>query len=175
VLGTPLRVEQLCEGFFEALRKVFLVPALLLFGFSYASVFAEPLGDAFAKASVASLAGVLVVALVIAIVVMLALLDLWAVSWFGLWMGLRWGKPGPAVTRTVLFVLVLPLLAAFFCLPAALVVLMLKNFAFMSRGREQLQRRFRAIVAGEVALDTERSVLRVTEARPPALPNVLDG
>jgi hypothetical protein len=172
LLSTPEPVARLVEGHFRGLRRLFLGPVVCLFFVGIPLLFADEIADAVWRSSVT---GVLIVGLGVSILLLFALLDFYAVAWFGLWMGLRLPKVGSALTRTILFVLVLPLVGGVLCSPTWPVIWLLKNLIFMSYAREQLRRHFRAVVAGEFPPGSEPAARRSVPAKPGQLPNVLDG
>lgn len=173
LLGTPLTGVQITESLSSALRHWFHGPALVLLGAAYGCVFAEPVGEVFAAAS---LLGISVTVLLIALIVLLAVFDLHAASWYGLWLGLRWGKVGPALMRTVLFVLLLPMAAGVLCLVAVPLGWVLKNLFFMNHAHQRLQTQLRAIAMGdELPKRGESAEDPGLSQVSSALPNVLEG
>ena len=108
-------------------------------------------------------------------------MDLFAASRYGMWMGLVTQKTGRAVTKTILLVLIVPMVAVvggscFWLLPLWPVIGIVKNLYFISRARDRLRRQFRALVterygsmAGGDALP-KVSRRRLESELPPVLP-----
>jgi hypothetical protein len=105
--------------------------------------------------------------------------DLFAVARYGMWVGLIEKRAGWAVTRTILLVLLVPVIVAlpFGCLwPLWPVVGVLKNLYFISRGQELLRRNFRTAVTerfGTAAAADPIQAKRLKRASESALPPVL--
>ena len=106
----------------------------------------------------------------VAIVLLLmlgAVLELQAVAHYGLWMGLVSKRPGQAVSRTVLRVILLWMLTlpCMFFYPFIAII---KNLVFTSHARDQLRRNLRRMVTErfvdvsreELITDPPRRVLR---------------
>jgi len=171
LLTTPVTATEWIEGHFHALRRMFLAPVVCL----YAVGFLLPLVNQAARAdSSVELVKTLGMALAASLLLLFALLDLSAAAWFGLWMGLRSSKVGPAVTKTVLYVLVLPTVGSLFCPFVWPLIWPVKDLIFMNYGRERLRKHLRALAAGELAAPSEPAPFprRRTPARP--LPAVLE-
>ena len=103
-------------------------------------------------------------------------MDLTAVARFGLWQGLVHRKPAKAVTRTVVWVLLLPLIPVL-CSFGTLFPLIwpLKNLVFINYAREQLRRQFRAAVTERYGWAEESELVGQTSktSSPGRLPPVL--
>jgi len=87
-----------------------------------------------------------VVAVVLYLVV--SVLDLVAVARYGLWQGLANRQPAKAVTRTVLYVLLLPMAAGVLCTVGVgwPLIGIVKNLVFANYAQEQLRRYFRSLL-----------------------------
>ena len=144
LLSTPLTAREIVDGHVLGLQRMFHRPvmillsveALLIGGHLYVS------GTGAQPWSPLTWTGWLMVA---ALYLLWAVMDLVAVARYGLWQGLAAKKPSKAVTRTVLFVLVLPLFLLFCTLPVGLII---KDLIFINYAKEQLRRQFRALIAG---------------------------
>lgn len=144
LLCTPMSPAEIIEGHQRALRRLFLHPALALgvielglLGAHAAAVISSGKDDfRWALLSLGAL-----------VTWGMAFMDLYAVAYYGLWLGLKLRKPSQALSRTILYVIALPLATAFCCvfLPVVAVV---KNLLFINYGRDQLLRHFRDVVAG---------------------------
>ena len=102
---------------------------------------------------------------------MAVVMDLTAVAWFGLWQGLVHRKPAKAITRTVVWVLLLPLIPVV-CSFGVLFPLIwpLKNLVFINYAREQLRRQFRAAITERYGWAEESELVGQTSSKPPAQP-----
>lgn len=173
LLTTPLTAEQILLGQWEALRRTFQGPVLLLAGCELGFVLAFAFA---ANDPEAALVGVLSLLLVSS----MALSDYFAVANYGMWTALRTRRPGPAAMRTVLFVAVIPLLASVFSVFCACVlpfIWLVKNALFLSIAREKLRHHFREMVSGQYeakpAADWPTSPREWFRKRPLKLPPVV--
>lgn len=143
LLTTPVDVRQIVDGHAHALRWLFARPVLALVMMELIAL----LTLAAKSLSLGQEVGV-AIGVTIGIVVCLftVVLDLLAVGLFGLWMGLVSRKPGQALTKTVLFVLVLPALGGFCCTLLWPVMGLVKNLIFINYALDQLRRQFRQVV-----------------------------
>ncbi len=109
-----------------------------------------------------------------AIQLFLSVLDLVAAAHFGMWMGLSQKKPAKAVTKTVLYVLVFPVVAAG-CVYAWPLLSAVKNIMFINYAQEKLRKHFRSIITERYGLIEEPELVGQTSARArrTQLPSVL--
>ena len=111
-------------------------------------------------------AATLAVPPVVAVCLLILMTDLYAAGEYGMWQGLVARKATQALTKTVLYVLVLPLLAAV-CLCALWPVLaVVKNVIFINYARDQLRRRFRIVATERFSVPSESEALPGLLARP---------
>jgi hypothetical protein len=75
-----------------------------------------------------------------------AVMDLSAVARYGMWQGLANRKPTKAVTKTVLHVLVLPVVFGACGGPLLPLIWVIKNLIFVNYAQEQLRRQFRSLL-----------------------------
>ena len=142
LLSTPLTVRQILRGQHLALRELFLGPlgllllmeALLVIGQIW--LVAQGGGGLFASAGVVLVLGFCLVWFV---------LDLFAVAEAGLWFGLTSASATAALTKTILFVLVLPLLVmaipCFWAIAPGLMVA--KSVIYFTWAQSKLETQFR--------------------------------
>jgi len=108
-----------------------------------------------------------------------SIMDLFAVARYGMWMGLVEKRAGWAVTRTILVVLLAPMLLTFLCpFTWAMwpIVGVVKNLYFISRAQGLLRRNFRTAVTERFEATTPLEALqakRLKRANALALPPVL--
>jgi hypothetical protein len=142
---TPLKVKELIDGHLRGLKLMVHRPLVFLVSVEGALLLAQVcvLG---ARGKLDGFLGVGVVVLYLTS----ALLDLVAVAHFGLWQGLANRKPTKALNRTLLYVLLLPLLGSCFPLIGILKNLILANYA-----REQMRRHFRSLLTERYAWSEE--------------------
>jgi ABC-type transport system involved in multi-copper enzyme maturation permease subunit len=145
LLCTPLPVREIVEGHMLGLGRLFFRPVVALLSVEGLLLGAQVyvMGSA-GQPAVLCLAVVLVAGLCF----LGAIMDLYAVARYGMWQGLLNRKPGPALRKTVVRVLVLPLVGGLICGWGALWPLLsiIKNLVFLNYAREQLRRQFRALV-----------------------------
>src|SRR5260370_13455154 len=70
------------------------------------------------------------------------LTDLGAAGWFGLWMGLRSKNSGQALTRTVLLVLIAPIISVACCSSVGLLIILFKNMVFITYSMDPFRPNF---------------------------------
>jgi hypothetical protein len=145
LLCTPLPVREIVEGHVLGLRRMFSRPVVALL-----SVEGVLLGAQVYLMGSGGTPPALCLAVVLGagLCFLGAVMDLFAVARYGMWQGLLNRKPGSARTKTVLRVLVLPLVAGLICGWGALwpFLAIIKNLVFLNYAREQLRRQFRALV-----------------------------
>ena len=142
LLSTPLTVRQILRGQHLALRELFFGPlgallmieALLVIGQIW--LVAQGGGGLFASAGVVLVLGFCLVWFV---------LDLFAVAEVGMWYGLTSGSATAALTKTILYVLILPLLVmavpCFWAIAPGLMVA--KSVIFFTWAQGKLEKEFR--------------------------------
>jgi ABC-type transport system involved in multi-copper enzyme maturation permease subunit len=101
VLSTPITIDNIINGQWAALLKMFLPGAILLFfWFVY-------IGASFNSLIALSAIGIAHF-----------LFALPAIGWFGMWMGVKHQNANAAFFRTMAWILIVPILSMFFCCPA---------------------------------------------------------
>ena len=113
LLSTPLTANQIIDGYFLGLKRVFVAPIstlLVLEGMVVMELFVL-LG---LREGLLIIPQPLLLGAVFCLLLFVS--DLFAVGRFGMWMGLKSKKPGQAFTKTVLYVMVLPLFSACVCI-----------------------------------------------------------
>ena len=142
LLSTPLHVRQILRGQHLAIRELFLLPVLLLFAVEVCLAAAQIF--VWSQSSGGGVLSVMVVLMLGFCIVWFAL-DLFAVAEVGMWFGLRSQKPTQALTKTVLYVLVLPLLVVAFpcCWGIAPGLMVAKSVIFFTWAQNKLENEFR--------------------------------
>lgn len=136
LLSTPYSSTRILDGYRDAFKRTFGGPVVLLLWVEGAIV-----GTFFLLTTTETgFAGMML--LLIAAMATVFVMDLHAVATYGMWVSLTAKKPNQAFNKTVMMVLVVPLLISSFCCFALLV----KNFIFFSY-RTPLYRDFRRIIA----------------------------
>ena len=168
LLCTPMTAKEVVEGHVLGLRKMFYKPVAALVTIEAVLVAGQVyvLGG-----SGYSLAGCILILMLSGLCILGVVMDLAAVARYGLWQGLVNRKPAKAVTRTVLWVLLVPLIpvlcSAGFLLP---LIWPLKNLMFINYAREvdgglqTVKLKMPAIVTTD---------LRLNEPRYASLPNIM--
>ncbi len=128
---TPLSTEQMIQGQWLALKRVFFWPVVLLFltNVGVATLLIQTRQDG-SQYGMIHLVG--------------SALDFIALGWFGMSLALSSKRPGAAAGLTILLVLVLPMLV--YCVPN-----LIFNIFFIATGSAKLAHTFRQLAAGERA------------------------
>jgi hypothetical protein len=171
LLVTPLSVQEIVEGHFQGLLRLFRKPIATLLGF----VFLLALLQALSPALDGELKpDHLAFACVAALILLGMVFDYYAVGRYGLWMGLVSAKPIRGIIKTVLYVVVLPLALTSCCFLVWPIVVLAKNGIFITHAQEMLRQRLRPLVTEAMPSSpaTRRPILR--RKRPVQLPRVLE-
>ena len=142
LLSTPLNVRQILRGQHLALRELFLGPLVLLLAVETCLLIAQiyiltrSAGGAFPSIMLIIMLGFSIVWFA---------LDLLAVAEVGMWFGLTNPKPTQALTKTVLFVLVLPFLLMVVpcCWGIGPGLMVAKSVIFFTWAQSKLENEFR--------------------------------
>ena len=120
--ATPLTSAEIVSGHWLALRRLFLAPAIVLLALL---VCASVLQFRVFSAPNLPAAGQIMISQVLRLsfAAISFLTGLWALGWFGIWMGLTSRTVVAAALKTILFVKVLPWLAALFAQGMLMVLL----------------------------------------------------
>ena len=171
LLSTPMNVRQIIRGQDLALRRLFLPPIAALLGFELLVLVVELIKVAARDNRVGGDVWIVILALVGELMMVATFaLDLCAVSRVGMWFGLTSRKPTQAMTKTVLFVLILPLAASFLLCFLGPGLLLAKSIIFLTWAHGRLQNDFRTVATQR--FDVVRSMDRPA---PPAPPRLSDG
>ena len=154
LLCTPMSIREILQGYLLGLRRLFYRPVLILVAVEVLLI----AGQAFVMAATASRLEIIFTVLGAGLCIFIAVLDLFAVARYGMWAGLSTKKPGRAVTKTVVNVLLLPMLALLLCLPLWPIIGVVKNLIFMNYAQEQLRRYFRAVITERYGLGEESEI-----------------
>jgi hypothetical protein len=128
--ATPLNGQAILRGQWLALRQIFLWPVIILI----AAQIGAMLGADYSRLA-APLLGFYAPLLAV-YQIGKSVADFFALGWFGMWLALTCKKPEMAAGLTILFVLILPIIA--FCVPTIAIDLVFILFA-----RSKLQQQFR--------------------------------
>lgn len=140
ILSTPLSVREILRGQHLALRHLFFGPIALLLGVELLLLAAQTWrmtqsgGSAFER---------VILVLVLGFCIVWFVLDLFAVAEVGMWYGLTSQKPTQALTRTVLYVLILPLFVLPCCSAVGPGLMVAKSVMFFTWAQGRLETRFR--------------------------------
>src|SRR5262249_44468118 len=158
LLSTPVTIREVVNGSLLGLKRLFYRPVVVLMateGLLLAGQIFLMQSDGTPGNEIAfSVVGVF-------LVVALGIMDFFGVAHYGLWMGLRTRNAGKAVTKTVLHVLVIPLLGTA-CVVLYPVVTMVKDAVLIGYAQERLRRYFRAVVTERYGLGENESSRYVT-------------
>jgi len=148
LLSTPLTIREVVKGHLLGLKRLFYRPVALLLAVEglllAGQLFIMGAQDASGRQMAYTVIGV-------GLFVGAAIMDFLAVAHYGMWMGLSTKNPGKAVTKTVLRVLLLPLIAVF-CVILWPIVSLIKNVILISYADEKLRRYFRVVVTERYGL-----------------------
>ena len=140
LLSTPLPVRQILRGQHLALRELFLGPVAFLLG---VEILLTVVQISFMASGGGNFMERVAILLVLGFSLVWFILDLLAVAEVGMWFGLTSQKPTQAMTKTILLVLVLPLLGGaccYFILPGLMVA---KSVIFYTWAQSKLESEFR--------------------------------
>ena len=140
LLSTPLHVRQILRGQHLALRELFLGPVLLLVG---VEVFLSTLQIWSMTQQGDGVPARVILILVIGFCLVWFVLDLFAAAEVGMWFGLTSAKPTQALTKTVLFVLILPLVFLPCCWFVGPGLMVAKGVIFFTWAQTKLECNFR--------------------------------
>ncbi len=170
LLATPLGTGEIVEGHFQALRRLFFGPVAALVAMEAILI----LSQVALLAGVSPSGGFLLLA-GLGLCLVTAVMDLYAVAYFGLWMGLRSRKSSQALTKTVAYALLIPMLASLCCVFVWPILGVVKNLIFINYGQERLRRRFREVVAERFSSVAEEMLIPPPAvAAPGQLPPVMN-
>lgn len=142
LLSTPLHVRQILRGQHLALRELFSGPLMLLFCVEAFLVIAQILVWA---QGAGSAVGSVMVLIMLGFSLVWFVLDIFAAAEVGMWFGLTNPKPTLALTKTVLVVLVLPLLLVAMpcCWAVAPGLMVAKSVILFTWAQSKLENEFR--------------------------------
>jgi hypothetical protein len=140
LLSTPLPVHQILRGQHLALRQLFLGPIALLLSVEALLVVGQMWRLSQSGASVFER---IMLGLVLGFCIVWFVLDLFAVAEVGMWYGLTSQKPTQALTRTILMVLILPLLVLPCCSAVGPGLMVAKSVIFFTWAQSKLETQFR--------------------------------
>jgi ABC-type transport system involved in multi-copper enzyme maturation permease subunit len=151
LLASPLTVDQIVNGQVLALKRLFLVPVIAVLGLEFAAALLAIIVASFGPApdvASESLVGVIFGGLVY---LLMFFADVAALTWAGMWFGLNSKKEGQAMTKTVFFVVIAPMVALLFWCPGYLFFLGSSPF-WMLWAQSKLYRRLREMGGCRYAL-----------------------
>jgi signal transduction histidine kinase len=165
LLSTPLSIRQIVMGQQLALRELFFRPIVVLVGIELVILVFQCFALRQAGSSVAAIIAVVVF---VCFSIGWFLLDTLAVSRVGMWFSLTSSKPTIALTRTILFMIVIPGLF----LPCASVLgpglMVAKSVIFLTWAQTKLTNNFR--MAATRRFDVPRQQAEIwTRVKPPPL------
>ena len=162
LLCTPMSIREVLQGYLLGLRRLFYRPVLILVAVEALLITGQAL---VMIGNDASRLEIIFTVLGAGLCIFIAVLDLFAVARYGMWAGLSTKKPGRAVTKTVVNVLLLPMLALLLCLPLWPIIGVVKNLIFMNYAQEQLRRYFRAVITERYGLGEESEIMGAPSRR----------
>lgn len=140
LLSTPLTVRQIVLGQQLAIKDFFFRPVVvLLIGEGAIAVVQMVLLAARGEQGAA-----IGVFFMVGITIAWLLLDLFAVTRVGMWFGMNSASPTQALTKTILYVLVLPMLIAPCCNVISVGLLLAKSAILFTWAQNKLEKEFRA-------------------------------
>ncbi len=173
---TPVTVNQIVEGHINGLKQRFLGPALMLVGVELLIVIGQML--LVSTRDRLSLDAYVLLPMAAGALIYMFLTDLGAAGWFGLWMGLRSKNSSQALSRTLLLVLIAPMIFSVVCWWSfGWMIVLFKNVVFITYAMDQLRRNFRTQVAERFAPDQAAALQPVgltaisPGQRPPVITN----
>jgi ABC-type transport system involved in multi-copper enzyme maturation permease subunit len=166
LLSTPLSDKEIVQGHWLALKRLFYRPVMTLAMVELVLLSAFMLRHSIEGAEFLEC---LLLFAFFGLLLFTGFLDMLAVGRFGLWMGLKWNKPGQALTRTILYVLAIPMVFAccYFLWP---LVGPIKNLVFLNYGNDQLRRNFRQTASQPPGTEMQGHQARPTPSSKPKNP-----
>ena len=164
LLSTPLTVRQIVSGQTKAIKEFFLGPVVFLVFMDGLLTVAQIVAIAGGSRPGFASFGILLIS---AFSIAWFIADLFAVSRVGMWFALTSQKPTTALTKTILGVLVFPLLFAPCCSVMAGGLMLAKSIIFMTWAQSKLDNEFRSAAAGR--FETPRAHWLKPPAGPPPL------
>ena len=140
LLSSPLSVRQILRGQHLALRQLFLGPVVFLLSVEASLVVAQ--WWRMAQTGSSAFERVMLL-LVLGFCIVWFVLDLFAVAEVGMWHGLISRTPTQAVTKTVVMVLLLPLIFLPCCSAVGPGLMVAKSVMFFTWAQSRLETRFR--------------------------------
>jgi hypothetical protein len=165
LLATPLRVSEIIYGHWQALQRLFLVPTVALVILQVLPAL-EVMLDQGRVASPPFWLPFPTVSTVLGIATLV--LDLVALAWVGMWMGLSHPKTVQAFGKTIIYVMLVPMLV--FCFPNILF-----DLFWITWARRKLEVAFRSAAAPEPAPFFPSAGASPASNAEPALPPVIPG
>jgi ABC-type transport system involved in multi-copper enzyme maturation permease subunit len=162
LLSTPLHVRQILRGQHLALRELFMGPIVLLLSVETLLAAAQIWTMAQRGGSVFERVAII---LVLGFCLVWFVLDLFAVAEVGMWFGLTSQKPTQALTKTVLFVLILPLLSLPCCSFVGPGLMVAKSVIFFTWAQSKLENEFRRVATERYDLPRATKWLRRAPAK----------
>jgi hypothetical protein len=136
LLCTPFPLDAIIEGYRLALKRIFAPPLIALISIELLIL----AGHVFQKLDPLEAT---VMPPIAAVCLLILLMDLHAAGEYGMWQGLVSKKSTQALTKTMVYVILLPALS---CCSWPFVAVV-KNLVFINYARDQMRRRFRLVVS----------------------------
>jgi hypothetical protein len=164
LLSTPLTVRQIVRGQQLAIKDLFFRPVLALVVVETLLMIAQIVAVSAKRNGTWEAVSVFVL---VGFSIGWFVLDVFAVSRVGMWFGITSPKPTQALTKTVLYVLVLPLLVAPCCSIVSGGLMLAKSVIFLTWAQSKLDNEFRA--AATQRFEGQRSSDWLKSPAPPKL------
>ena len=133
LLATPVSGAEIVQGHWQALRRLFLLPAIVLLGLLVTcSVFQIAMMGGFTAPANRQIMVYQMISQAFGLITFVT--GLWAVAWFGMWMGLTSRTAMVAVIKTLVFVKVLPSIGLAFAQGMLMVTTGLITSRFLNGG-----------------------------------------
>ena len=163
LLSTPLHVRQILRGQHLALRELFMGPIIVLL--SVETLLAGVQIWTMSQGGGGNMFERVAIILVLGFCLVWFVLDLFAVAEVGMWFGLTSQKPTQALTKTVLFVLILPLLSLPCCSFVGPGLMVAKSVIFFTWAQSKLENEFRRAATARYDLPQAKKWMRRTPAK----------
>ena len=172
LLGTPLSLREILDGFALGLKRLFFRPLMVLLAVEAVLLAGYLTVGAWRGTMTASEASFTVLG--VGLYVGASIMDTFAVARYGMWAGLIARKPGTALGKTLGFVLIGPLLLWVWCILLWPVAGLVKNLIFISYAQDRLRKHFRFVVTERYGARADAAVVLAPRRRPESeLPPVL--
>jgi hypothetical protein len=149
-----MTVEAILQGQIQALRRIFYLPVVTMLVFEAIGFFGGLAISSWKSRDVID--ELFISGLFAAFYLFWSVMEMMAAAWTGMWQGLICKSETQAIFKTILYILILPMImSVFWCL--AWLGFMIWPLVFMAKSREKLHTQFRDLAAQRFAPESTKS------------------